>query len=127
MKKYTFEQEEEIKARYILNPTAATVSALAAEFNVPVRSIIAKLSHFNIYKAKRYVSKSGMPPIKKAELVQKLAPIFKDFELEQLEKLSKPLIIKLISHLNYMLIDNTNNKGLCNEVILGEPKSYELR
>jgi hypothetical protein len=99
MKKYTPEQEEEIKARYILNPTTETVMALALQYDVPIRSIIAKLSHFNIYQAKRYVSKTGMPPIKKAELVQQLSPIFKDFELEQLEKLSKPLIIKLINRL----------------------------
>lgn len=100
MKKYTTEQENRIKAAYTLAPNAETVQALATEFNVPLRSIIAKLSHFNIYKAKRYVNKSGEPPIKKAELIQKLAPWFQDYELEQFEKLSKPLITKLIKDYN---------------------------
>jgi hypothetical protein len=100
MKKYTPEQEQKIKEAYTIAPNAETVAALATEFDVPLRSIIAKLSHFNIYKAKRYVSKSGEPPIKKAELIQKLAPWFKDFELEQFEKLSKPLIVRLINDYN---------------------------
>jgi len=104
MKKYTTEQENAIKAQYTLAPTSETVQKLATEFNVPIRSIIAKLSHFNIYKAKRYVNKSGEPPIKKAELIQKLAPWFKDFELEQFEKLSKPLITRIIE--DYSKTDN---------------------
>ena len=97
MKKYTAEQELDIKTTYQLNPKSETVDLLAQKYDVPRRSIIAKLSHFNVYVAKKYVSKTGEPPIKKAELVQKLSHIFKDFELEQLEKLSKPLIHKLIS------------------------------
>ena len=97
MKKYTAEQEQRIKDAYVLVPHADTVDLLALEFNVPVRSIIAKLSHFNVYKAKRYVSKSGAPPVRKAELIQQLTPWFKDFELEQFEKLSKPLITRIIN------------------------------
>jgi len=100
MKKYTAEQENVIKAQYTLAPTSETVEKLATEFNVPIRSIIAKLSHFNIYKSKRYVSKTGELPIKKAELIQQLVPYFKDFELEQLEKLNKPLILKIIRDYN---------------------------
>ena len=100
MKKYTTEQEQYIKAKYLEASTKETVDALALEFSVPVRSIIAKLSHLNVYKAKRYVNKSGELPVKKAVLIQQLAPWFKDFELEQFEKLSKPLIIKLIKDYN---------------------------
>jgi hypothetical protein len=98
-KKYTTEQELHIKTVYLLDPKSETVDALAEEYAVPRRSIIAKLSHLNIYKTKKYVSKNGHPPISKTELIQKLTPKFKDFELEQFEKLSKLLIIKLTSML----------------------------
>lgn len=94
-KKYTPEQEADIKAAYIAASTPETVDLLAAKYDVPRRSIIAKLSHFNVYKAKRYMTKQGEFPRKKAEMVQDLAELFKDFELEQFEKLSKPLIAKL--------------------------------
>jgi hypothetical protein len=98
-KKYTEQQEEELKRLYIEKPTAETVDFLAKLYNVPIRSIIAKLSHFNIYKAKKYVNKLGQLPIKKADLVQKLSGHFQDYELEQIEKLSKLLIQKLIQKL----------------------------
>ena len=94
-KKYTTVQEQYIKEQYLLSPKLETVKELATHFNVPIRSIIAKLSYLNIYKTKKYVSKNGEAPVLKAELIQKLAPYFKDYELEQFEKLSKALIVRL--------------------------------
>lgn len=97
MAKYTKEQSDAIVEKYKSNPTAETVKALAEEYKVPERSIIAKLSSLGVYERKRYLSKSGLPPVKKASLADELGKLLglHDFETEQLEKLGKPLIIKL--------------------------------
>lgn len=98
MAKYTKEQEHFIIDTYLATPTTETVDYLAKQLNVPVRSIIAKLSGLGVYKRKVYTTKSGEPPIKKAELADALGAQLQlqDFEIEQLEKLSKALLIKLI-------------------------------
>lgn len=102
MARYTKEQSDAIVAAYKIKPDAETVNTLAETFKVPTRSIIAKLSSLGVYERKRYVSKSGLPPIKKATLADELGKILglHDFEIEQLEKLSKPLITKLIEKYN---------------------------
>jgi hypothetical protein len=130
MKKYTPEQESNIKNTYVADPRPETVQALAEEYEVPVRSIIAKLSHFNVYKAKRYMTKQGELPRKKAEMIMDLAPWFKYFEIEQFEKLSKPVIAKLTSLLleyeNYKnQIAEADREVLRLEKMIEEGYSYE--
>lgn len=98
MAKYTKEQEQQLITTYTANPTTETVEQLAKELDVPLRSIIAKLSGLGVYKKKVYTNKSGDLPVKKAELADKLGHqlgLF-DFEIEQLEKLSKALLLKLL-------------------------------
>ncbi len=98
MARYTKEQEAHIVKTYTADPVKKTVEALAEELNFPARSIIAKLSSLGVYQKKKYTSKTGEPPIKKAALADDLGNIccLHDFEVEQLEKLSKPLLKKLI-------------------------------
>lgn len=108
MARYTTEQSDAIVAAYKLKPDMETINTLAETFKVPTRSIIAKLSSLGVYERKRYLSKSGLPPVKKATLADELGKILKlhDFEIEQLEKLSKPLITKLIGIFNENLRTN---------------------
>ncbi len=99
MAKYTKAQENEMIEEYTANPTKETVEKIAANYHFPERSVIAKLSALGVYKKKHYTSKNGETPIKKSELADNLGSILnlQDYEVEQLEKISKPLIKKLIS------------------------------
>lgn len=98
MARYSAEDSTRMTDEYQKDPSQETVERLAAEFDVTPRSIIAKLSSLGVYQRKRYLNKSGLPPVKKASLADQLGKMLKlhDFEIEQLEKLSKPLITKLI-------------------------------
>lgn len=65
-----------------------TPDALAAELQVPVRSIIAKLASLGVYKRKEYLNKRGEVPVKKEEYIERLAKLL-NVELETLESLEK--------------------------------------
>ena len=95
MARYTPDQELAMRSAYVQNPDC--IDALAETFGVTRRSIIAKLSSMGLYKKKGYRTKTGELPIKKATIAENLGSILKlqDFEVEQLEKLSKPLLRKL--------------------------------
>lgn len=97
MAKYSLEDTGYIVSTYKENPTQEIVVELAKKYDVTPRSIIAKLSSLGVYQKKKYLSKSGELPVKKARLADKLGKLLglHDFEIEQLEKLSKPLIIKI--------------------------------
>lgn len=64
------------------------IPKLAAQFSVPERSIIAKLSSLGLYKKAPYLNKQGMPPIKKEEYIEKIAETL-EVNLELLESLEK--------------------------------------
>lgn len=83
--KYTTENVQKIVAAYNLG---ATPENLALEYDVPVRSIIAKLASLGVYKRKEYVNKRGEKPIKKDEYIDRLA-ILLDVSPETLESLEK--------------------------------------
>jgi len=83
--KYTTENVQKIVAAYNLG---ATPENLALEYDVPVRSIIAKLASLGVYKRKEYVNKRGEKPIKKGEYIDRLA-ILLDVQPETLESLEK--------------------------------------
>ena len=79
-----------MQASNVENP----IDDLAVEFNVPVRSIRAKLSSLGLYKRKEYTDKRGNPPVKKERYVEDIAKLLgKDICLvESLEKVNKPVL-----------------------------------
>jgi hypothetical protein len=73
------------------------VEQLADQLDVPVRSIIAKLSSLGVYQKKSYVNKRGEIPVKKSEHIERIATLL-DCDLELLESLEKvnKVVLKLI-------------------------------
>ncbi len=72
----------------------ASVPELALEFDVPERSIIAKLSSLGIYKRKEYLDKQGNAPVKKEIYIERIANLLAvNIELlESLEKVNKSVL-----------------------------------
>jgi hypothetical protein len=99
MSKYTPEILESIKHEYLQNPNPSTVRTLSERYEIGARSIIAKLATLGIYKRATYRTKSGEAPILKSVYADRLGELLglDDFEVEQLEKLSKALLKKMIS------------------------------
>jgi len=93
--KYTKENTEQLLAVYQAAPNIATVQKLAAEFSVPERSIIAKLSSMGVYQRKTYVNKRGEPPTKKSEHIENIAKLLNiNLELlDSLEKVNKSVLL----------------------------------
>lgn len=94
--RYSEEEWNEIKRVYKEKPTLDTIAELAEKYNRSPNSIRAKLSYERLYKKKVYLNKLGEIPIYKTDLLLKLHDLFTDTELDQLERLSKPLIKKLV-------------------------------
>lgn len=97
--KYDHETTTKLTTRYkeLCDTTDAPVPTLAAEFGVPERSIIAKLSSLGLYKRQPYVDKRGETPVKKEEYVERIAALLEiDIQLvESLEKVNKS-VLKLL-------------------------------
>lgn len=72
----------------------ASVAELALEFDVPERSIIAKLSSLGVYNKKKYLDKQGNIPVKKEEYIERIAKLLEtNVELlESLEKVNKNVL-----------------------------------
>ena len=72
---------------------------IAKQFEVPERSIIAKLSSLGVYQKKSYVNKRGEVPIKKSEHIERIATLL-DCDLELLESLEKvnKTVLKMIEN-----------------------------
>ena len=89
--KYTPDIEKLITEAY-QNGTSA--EQIAADLEVPVRSVISKLSSLGVYKKKVYLTKRGEPPVKKSEYIERIAILLdKDLELlESLEKVNKGIL-----------------------------------
>jgi len=94
--KYTNEQTKELLALYN-SGQGASISELASQFDVPERSIIAKLSSLGAYRRKEYVDKQGNPPVKKEVYIERIAKLLNaNIELlESLEKVNKN-VLKMI-------------------------------
>lgn len=73
------------------------VKNLAAQFSVPERSIIAKLSSLNLYNRDGYRNKRGEIPVKKEEYIERIAELMQvDINsLDSLEKCNKSVLILL--------------------------------
>lgn len=92
--KYTNESTKKLIADY---QAGVTVPQLAAELQVPERSIIAKLSSLGVYQKKQYLNKRGEVPTKKAEHIERIAQLLEvNLELlESLEKVNKQVLIMI--------------------------------
>ena len=89
--KYTPEIEKLITEAYLSN---TPVEDIAVGLEVPVRSVISKLSSLGVYKKKVYLTKRGETPVKKSEYIERIAILLdKDLELlESLEKVNKGIL-----------------------------------
>ena len=70
---------------------------LAAQLDVPERSVIAKLSSLGVYKRKEYLNKRGEVPIKKEVYIDRIAALL-DINvdlLESMEKVTKTALVLL--------------------------------
>jgi hypothetical protein len=89
---------QEITDRMVLEYTnQVPVTIIAQQFNVPERSIIAKLSSLGVYHKKPYLNKRGETPVKKSQQILRLATILEVDcdQLESLEKVNKT-VLKLL-------------------------------
>lgn len=83
--KYT----KEITDRLVQDYQAGTgIPELAAQLDVPQRSIIAKLSSLGVYQRRQYLNKRGEVPVKKSEYIERIGKLL-DMNLELLESLEK--------------------------------------
>jgi len=94
---YTTEQAEYICKVYQEQPDRETVAALAIELNKSPKSITGKLSKEGVYRRVPYMTKTGEPPITKAEIVEQIADQL-DLDSENLIGLDKTpkQVLKLI-------------------------------
>lgn len=92
--KYTPEVTTKLVEDY---QSGASAEELAAQLDVPTRSVIAKLASLGIYQKKTYVNKRGETPIKKEEYIDRLAVLLNVNidRLESLEKVNKN-VLKLL-------------------------------
>ena len=70
---YTKDQTDYIVGVYESEPTMEVVNELAEELGKSPKSIIGKLSREGVYKRNVYVTKSGVAPVTKIELVTTIA------------------------------------------------------
>lgn len=94
MMKYTKELTDRIVTDY---KQGISVADIAQNLQVPDRSIIAKLSSLGVYQKKTYVNKRGEVPVKKYEMIERLAELLEvpSDQLESLEKVNKN-VLKLL-------------------------------
>ena len=92
--KYTTEITNKMVADY---QNDVSVTTIAAELDVPERSVIAKLSSLGVYKKKQYLTKRGEIPIKKEEYVERIGKLLEVNldTLESLEKVNKSVLALL--------------------------------
>ena len=94
----TMKYTKEIIDRMVTDYQAQVpVKTIALEFDLPERSIIAKLSSLGVYQKKSYTNKRGEIPVKKSEHIENIATLL-DCDLELLESLEKvnKVVLKLI-------------------------------
>lgn len=92
--KYTKEITDRLIQDY---KSGLEISVLARDLDVPVRSIIAKLSSLGVYQRQPYLNKRGEVPEKKSEIIQRLSNLLEmDIELlESLEKVNKVVLLQI--------------------------------
>ena len=99
MTNYTKDQTNYIIGVYESEPSMDTVNTLAKELEKSPKSIIGKLSREGVYKRNVYVTKSGVTPVTKIELVSLIASNLdldeRRYVLEGLEKAPKQVLFIL--------------------------------
>lgn len=84
--KYTLEVTNKITADY---KAGKSVEEIAKELgDVPVRSVIAKLSSLGVYQKKPYLNKRGEVPLKKEHYIERISELL-DINIDLLESLEK--------------------------------------
>lgn len=71
-----------------LYKSGTTVTEISQQFDVPERSVIAKLSSLGVYQRKEYKNKRGETPIKKEQYIERIAKLMQ-VNLDLLESLEK--------------------------------------
>ncbi len=89
--KYTKEDTDKLLELY---KSQTPISDIAKKFNVPERSVIAKLSSLGVYQRKKYTNKRGETPVKKEEYIERIAALMQVNSdlLESLEKANKNVL-----------------------------------
>jgi len=98
---YTDEMVSAMVADYQDSPNKTTVAKLASEFKKSTRSIVAKLVREGVYIAQPRVTKTGIPVIRKSELVAQIQDQL-GVTLPSLEKASKHDLESLLCSLTTM-------------------------
>jgi hypothetical protein len=98
---YTPEQFEKAKADY---EAGVSVEKIAEALGKTTRSVIAKLSKEQVYKAKTYTTKAGEKPVKKDAHADAIGAIFdlSEGEIESLTKANKTALVKIVSRVREM-------------------------
>lgn len=88
MNTYTKEILDQIVEKY---NAGVPIASLEEEFGFSQRSLIAKLASLGIYKKKEYLNKRGEIPVKKEEIIERIAKLLEiDAQLlESMEKVTK--------------------------------------
>lgn len=97
--KYSKELTDKIVKDY---QAGIMVAEIAQSLQVPMRSVIAKLSSMGIYQKRQYLNKRGEVPVKKFEMIENLAELLEvpSDQLESLEKVNKSVLILLQKRLS---------------------------
>jgi Mn-dependent DtxR family transcriptional regulator len=97
--KYSKELTDKIVKDY---QAGIMVAEIAQSLQVPMRSVIAKLSSMGIYQKRQYLNKRGEVPVKKFEMIENLAELLgvPSDQLESLEKVNKSVLILLQKRLS---------------------------
>jgi transposase-like protein len=96
--RYTKETVDEIVDQY---NAGKTVEEIASAYDVPPRSVIAKLSSLGVYRKKTYVNKNGEAPVKKEVYIERIAELLNaNIELlDSLEKVNKRVLVMIANAL----------------------------
>jgi len=90
VKNYTEAQVATIVEEYSSKPSRVTVERLAKEMGKTNRSIIAKLSREGVYIAPKPATKSGLPIVRKSDIVKRIeVALGRDIEAPSLIKVTK--------------------------------------
>lgn len=109
--KWSSPQIDALASMYIGNPNRKTIEEFCAQNDKSYRQAVSKLVHLGLYvKEKTYLSKNGLPPVFKAELIMELEELlgFGAGELTGIEGMTKPALQALLDEVR-KLVNYCNN------------------
>lgn len=97
----TNKYDEELLKELYLNQKMS-VEAMSVQLNLPIRGLRSKLGAMKIYQKKDYLSKTGVRPVKKEDLINRLIPRLgiSSEQADCLEKVTKFVLFKIIDALD---------------------------